>query len=190
MVVLGGLDSGDLSCGLADDVLGESLGLSVPLGYSVAVSDHAVIIAELHLGALERGLGDLAVLIEADVGLSCIVDSGKDLSVSTDNGCAELGVHLDDAVCVSGGIGGLGCAGLCSKAESESAVRAEAHGVDIAAGLDNGILEAGDLNGAGSVESLICCDRVAMVVLNGLNSCDLFAGLADNVLFKCLCLSI
>ena len=39
MVVLGGLDSGDLSGGLADDVLGESLGLSVPLGYRVAVSD-------------------------------------------------------------------------------------------------------------------------------------------------------
>ena len=68
VVVLGGLYCSDLIGGLADGVVCECLSLSIPLGDSIAVGDHAVVGAELALGTLEGAVNYLAFLVGIDDG--------------------------------------------------------------------------------------------------------------------------
>ena len=117
VVVLGGLYCSDLIGGLADGVVCECLSLSIPLGDSIAVGDHAVVGAELALGTLEGAVNDLAFLVGIDDGLDGIGDGGEDLAVRADDGGAEIGVHLDGCGIGVGRGGGLSGGGDGGKAE-------------------------------------------------------------------------
>ena len=142
MVVLNGLNSGDLFAGLADNVLFKCLCLSVPLGYRVAVGDHAVIIAELHLG-LELSRGVDSAFGDIHLALRAVDTAGNYLTLSVENNGCDGSVDLS--------IAGLGRIHVEGNAHAESVLTAGSgsFGSCIGSGSLGRRIGCGSLSGCG-----------------------------------------
>ena len=178
----------NLSRGKTNNVLGELSGLEIPFKNDTvtvvvgAVCCHMVIFLKLSLSATKGLSGDVAFLVETDLGLDCIIKSSNNLAVCNYCSC-DIRVNLNCAVSFLSILRAV-IVGVDSKTESELALALELNCLVVIASLNDSISEISDLHSAACSEKLLISRDVMIVYeLNG-KVLNFFYGHTDNVFLE------
>ena len=181
-----GLKTCNLCGSHANNVVGESSGLDVPLLNNAvavvvgAVSCHVVAFLKVSLGDKLSGSNYLAIL-NSSLGLSCVIKSCNDLAINK-NGCSIVDVHLNGSLELVAG-GTVVCA-VNTKAKGDVTGGLEVHGLLVLASLNNCVYELADLDGTACCEECLILGDHVIVNFLVLKSLELSSGLADYVLLE------